>query len=406
VPLYAYKCVDRGRNTVKGVREATDARELARALQAEGLVAFAIAEAGAASSWLPQIGVTRAVLSRADLLVLLSNLEMLMSAGIDLNAALSALTKATKKKELKALIQQLHQAVQEGQGLAAALAKASATVPGFVVNSIRAGESGGKLREVLQKLAEHLTRFEKFRSELVSSLIYPAILLTMGGLFIILLATVVIPQFKPLFENAGAQLPFATQLVIGTSDLVLDHGVLLLGSAVGLILLVRSLLKRPHIALSVDRAKLALPAGAGDLVKRIEAARLTRLAALLLENGIPMAAALEHCRDAAGNRAVARALDEVTAKVREGSRFTLALSATGIIPGVYRDILEAGEEASQLEMVLTRVAEIAERETEIALKNFMAVFVPLLTIALGGIIGGVIVSVMLALLAANDLVLQ
>jgi general secretion pathway protein F len=119
-----------------------------------------------------------------------------------------------------------------------------------------------------------------------------------------------------------------------------------------------------------------------------------------------MVAALELCRGAAGNRAFAKALDEVTMKVREGSRFTLALSATGIIPGVYCDILEAGEEASQLEMVLTRVAEIAERETELALKNFMAVFVPVLTIALGGFVAGIIVSVMLALLAANDLVLQ
>jgi general secretion pathway protein F len=406
VPLFAYKCVDRGQKTVKGVREATDASALARALQAEGLIALAITEAAAAKSWLPQSGVTRAALSRADLILLLSNLEMLLSAGIDLNAALSSLVKATKKKELKALTQDLLQAVQKGQSLSAALAKATAKVPNFVVNSIRAGESGGQLREVLHKLAEHLTRFEKFRSDLMSSLIYPAILLAMGGLFIILLVVVVIPQFKPLFENAGAELPFITRLVLGASDLVLDHVVLLLLSAAGLILLIRNLLKKSHIALSLDRAKLALPFGAGDLMKKIEAARFTRLAALLLENGIPMVATLELCRDAAGNRVFARAIDAVTVKVREGSRFTLALSATGIIPGVYRDILEAGEEASQLEMVLTRVAEIAERETELALKNFMAVFVPLLTIALGGFVAGVIVSVMLALLGANELVLQ
>jgi general secretion pathway protein F len=406
VPRYAYKCVDRGQKMVKGVREATDASALARALQAEGLMALAITEAAAAKSWLPQSGVTRAALSRADLLLLLSNLEMLLSAGIDLNAALSSLVKATKKKELKALTQDLLQAVQKGQSLSAALAKATATVPNFVVNSIRAGESGGQLREVLRKLAEHLTRFEKFRSDLMSSLIYPAILLAMGGLFIILLVVVVIPQFKPLFENAGAELPFITRVVLGASDFVLDHAVLLLLSAAGLILPIRSLPKKPHIALSVDRAKLALPFGAGDLMKKIEAARFTRLAALLLENGIPMVATLELCRDAAGNRVFARAIDAVTVKVREGSRFTLALSATGIIPGVYRDILEAGEEASQLEMVLTRVAEIAERETELALKNFMAVFVPLLTIALGGFVAGIIVSVMLALLGANELVLQ
>src|SRR5262249_28931738 len=153
---------------------------------------------------------------------------------------------------------------------------------------IRAGESSGQLREVLQKLAEQLMRFEKFRSDLISSLIYPAILLGMGALFIIILVVVVIPQFKPLFEHAGAEFPFITRLVLGTSDFVVDHAVLLLSSAAGLLLLIRSLLKKPHIALSVDRIKLALPFGAGDLLKKIEAARFTRLAALLLENGIPM----------------------------------------------------------------------------------------------------------------------
>lgn len=259
---------------------------------------------------------------------------------------------------------------------------------------------------MLQKLSEHLTRFEKFRSDLVSSLIYPAILLTMAVLAIILLVVVVIPQFKPMFDNAGSQLPLITRIVIGASDLVLDNSVLLVLSGAALILLAGSLLKKPQIALYVDRARLGLPLGVGDLLRKIEAARFTRLAALLLANGITMISALELTREATGNRAFAKAIDQVAVKVREGARFTTALSATGIIPDLYRDILEAGEEASQLEMVLTRVAEMAERETELALRNFMAVFVPLLTMALGGFVAGIVASVMLALLSVNDLVLQ
>ncbi len=383
-------------------------RQLARVLQSEGLMALSIAETGTAKkSRLPSRAATaQQHLGRPDLILLLSNLEMLLSAGIDLNAALSALAKSTKKQRLQALIGELREAVQKGQSLSAALSKASARVPNFVVNSIRAGESGGHLREVLGKLAEHLSRFEKFRSDFVSSLIYPAILLTMAVLVIIVLVVVVIPQFKPLFENAGSELPFITRVVMGASDFLLGNAVLLLSFAAALILLSRRLVKKPHIAFYVDRAKLGLPFGAGNLSKVIEAARFARLAALLLENGVTMIATLELARDAAGNRAFAQAIDEVTMKVREGSRFAAALSSTGLIPGVYRDILEAGEEASQLEMVLTRVAEMAERETELALKNFMAVFVPVLTIALGGFVAGIMVSVMLALLSANELVLQ
>jgi type II secretory pathway component PulF len=407
VPTYSYKCVDRGQKIVRGTREAKHAIELARLLQSEGLMALSIAEAGTVrKSWLPQRAAAGDELSRSDLILFLSNLEMLLGAGVDLNAALSALAKSTKKKELQGLVRELRESVQKGRSFSDALSKTTARIPNVVVNSIRAGESGGQLREVLHKLSEHLTRFEKFRSDLVSSLIYPAILLAMAVLAIVLLVVVVIPQFKPLFEDAGSQLPLITRLVIGASDLVLDNSALLLLSGAGLILVVRSLLRRPRIGLYVDRAKLGLPFGAGDLLKRIEAARFTRLAALLLTNGITMIATLELTREATGNLAFAKAIDDVAVKVREGSRFTAALSATGIIPGLYRDILEAGEEASQLEMVLTRVAEMAERETELALKNFMAVFVPLLTMALGGFVASIVASVMLALLGANDLVLQ
>ena len=154
----------------------------------------------------------------------------------------------------------------------------------------------------------------------------------MAVLAIILLVVVVIPQFKPMFDNAGSQLPLITRIVIGASDLVLDNSVLLLLSGAALILLAGSLLKKPQIALYVDRARLGLPLGVGDLLRKIEAARFTRLAALLLANGITMISALELTREATGNRAFAKAIDQVAVKVREGARFTTALSATGIFP--------------------------------------------------------------------------
>jgi general secretion pathway protein F len=259
---------------------------------------------------------------------------------------------------------------------------------------------------VLAKLSDYLSRFEKFRSDLISSLIYPAILLVMALAAISILVTVVIPQFKPLFEDAGAELPLLTRLVVGTSDLVLNNALLLGAGAVVLVLLARWALMQPRAALALDRIKLGLPFGAGVLLKKIEAARFTRLMALLLENGVAILPALGLVREAAGNRSFAAAIDGVAERVREGGRFTAALSATALIPVAYREVLEAGEEASQLETVLGRVAGIAERETETALKNFMAAFVPVLTILLGGFVAVIIMSVLFALLSINDLALR
>jgi type II secretory pathway component PulF len=129
VPTYSYKCVDRGQKIVRGVREATHAVELARILQSEGLTALSIAEADATrKSWLPRRTATGGELSRADLILLLSNLEMLLRAGVDLNAALSALVKSTKKKELQDLIRELRESVQKGRSFSDALSKASVRI--------------------------------------------------------------------------------------------------------------------------------------------------------------------------------------------------------------------------------------------------------------------------------------
>jgi general secretion pathway protein F len=406
MPSFSYKCADASGKIVTGVREAAEASALARVLEAEGLTPLAIAERKGGVSGFLEAEPAQAALSRADLLLLISNLELLLGAGIDLNAALGSLAKSSQGRSLKALLGQVREAVQKGQALSDALAGSARAIPRFVIASIRAGETGGQLKSVLAKLSDYLSRFEKFRSDLISSLIYPAILLIMALAAILILVTVVVPQFKPLFEDAGAELPLLTRLVVGTSDLVLGNAALLGAGAAALALLARAGLRQPQLALAFDRIKLGLPFGAGSLLQKIEAARFTRLMALLLENGVAMLPALSLVREASGNRAFAAGIAAVAERVREGGRLAAALSATGLIPAAYAQVLEAGEEASQLETVLGRVAGIAERETETALKNFMAAFVPLLTILLGGFVALIIMSVLFALLSVNDLALR
>jgi general secretion pathway protein F len=407
MPSFSYKSAGPGGKVVKGVREASDANALAKMLEAEGLVPLSIAEStGSKLKWFEGTASSTGV-SRPELNLLISNLELLLGAGIDLNAALASLAKSAQKPKTKALLAQLRERVQKGQSLSEALGSGTGgSVPGFIVSSLRAGEQSGQLREVLAKLSDYLSRFEKFRSDLVSSLIYPAILLMMALSAIIILVTVVIPQFKPLFEDSGAELPLLTRIVVGTSDLFLGNTVLILAGAAALVLAGRYALRQSHLSLAFDKMKLGLPLGAGALLTRIEAARFTRLMALLLENGVPMLSALSLVREAAGNQFYAMTIDGVAARVREGTRFTAALSKTSLIPAAYQEVLEAGEEASQLETVLARVAGIAERETEVSLKNFMAAFVPLLTIVLGGIVAVIIMSVLFALLSINDLALR
>ena len=400
--MYAYKAVDAQGKVVKGKMQGNGVDDVMRALRSTGHTPISIATATSGFQGRKR----KSTLSDAELVLFLTNLQMLLSAGIDLNAALGALLKSARSLRLKTLAGEVRASVQKGDPLSAALLTSTVGVPTFVTSSIRAGEAGGQLKRVLGRLCDHVSRFERFRSELLSALIYPVILLVMAAVSIAVLVTVVIPQFKPLFEGAGSELPFMTRLVVGVSDAVTAHGLALTIVALLIALLCERAIRIPRFAKALDQTKLRLPLGLGDLLTRIEAARFCRLLALLLESGVPLVQSLTLIRDATGNLAVRASIETVSLKVQEGRRLAFALTATPILPEAYRDILEVGEEASQLEFVLARVSEMAEQETEMSLKRFMAVFVPALTIGLGGLVAVIIMSVLLALLSANELVLQ
>ncbi|WP_127077252.1 type II secretion system F family protein [Rhodomicrobium lacus] len=403
---YIYKGVDRSNKIVRGTREASDKVALVKSLQADGIIPISIGERVEKTGWELGWKLSTPSIRESEILYLISNLELLLGAGVDLNAALGALSKSTKNPKIARLAKELREHVQKGQRLSSALSSIDGTVPSFVVNSIRAGENSGQLQHVLKRLAEYLSRFQQFKSNIVSSLIYPIILLIMAVVSIVILISVVIPQFKPLFEDAGVDLPLITRFFVWASDFLSNNSGLLILISIIFFILLRTTIRRPRIALLIDKVKFRLPLGAGQLLKKVEAARFARLMALMLENGVSMLTALALVRDAAGNKWFSYNIEIVAKKIREGERLTRALSVAGMIPDTYQEILEAGEEASQLEIVLARVADIAERETEISLKNFMAAFVPLLTIGLGGFVALVIMSVLLALLSVNDLALR
>ncbi|MDX2264099.1 MAG: type II secretion system F family protein [Hyphomicrobiales bacterium] len=406
MPLYDYTAIDAANKSIKGVVDAESEAAAARRLFDQGAAPLTLSRRQDGGSTLHlRLRLNQTSLHRRDLVDVLSYLSMLLTAGMTLPQAIGAAGRLTQRPAVKAFLSRVQALVQKGQPLSQALGDAGAGLAPFIVDTIKAGELSGQLTACLGALEAQLKRTEEFRSELISALIYPAILFVMAAASLMLLFLVVIPEFRPLFDNAQQSLPPVTRAVLAASEWFEHYAlavfVFLCSVFAGFQLYIRTTAGR----LWWDEAQRRAPLGIGYVVTRIHAGASARLLGLLLSNGVPLLTALNACASAVANRAVERDLAAAALRVREGERLAAALGDTRTFPDVCLDLIRVGEDASNLTWALGRVADLCETEVDRTLKRLTAAFVPVITIVMGALIAGVIASVLLALLSANQLAL-
>jgi general secretion pathway protein F len=303
---------------------------------------------------------------------------------------------------MRTILTQLRDAVRDGSPFAAALAQHPRSFPRLYVGLIRAGESGGMLAATLARLAELLERQRALKATVVSALIYPAILVVTGIGAIVMLLTQVLPQFTPLFAQAGAALPPATAFVVGLGAFVSNYGLYALLFLVALVVTARQALKRPSVRVVWDRWMLRVPV-LGPLSREVLAARLSRTLGTLLQNGVPLVAALGIVVDVIDNTAGEAALRSATESAKGGAGLSRPLQAAGIFPLRMVYLLRLGEETAQLGPMALRAAEIHEEQSRLGIQRLVSLMVPVLIIVIGGAVAGIVSSLMLAMLSLNDL---
>jgi general secretion pathway protein F len=267
---------------------------------------------------------------------------------------------------------------------------------------VRAGEASGQLAPTLERLAELIERQQSLASSITSAMIYPSLLLVAAIASIALLLTQVLPQFVPMFEQSGAKLPASTQFLIDAGNAVSSYGLhamLLLGV---LLMVGRALLRRPGPRRLTDRVLLRVPIF-GGLLREVLAARFTRVLGTLLVNGVSLIAALGVVREAVGNTAAVAALDLATNSARDGGGLSGVLAEGNIFPPRTIHLLRLGEENAQLGPIALRAAAIHEERTRLATQRLVALLVPAITILMGLAVGGIVASLMTAMLSLNDL---
>ncbi len=267
---------------------------------------------------------------------------------------------------------------------------------------IRAGEAGGNLAEVLTRLSEYMESSQELKSTVSTALIYPAILLVMSVVSLLVMLIFVVPQFTEMFESAGKALPVSTQIVVGLAEILRSYWWLLLGIVVTVYYYLHFQLVNPGSKKVWDGRFLAIPLF-GNIILSKETANFTRTLGTLLTNGVSLLAALAIARETVDNLVLVDAIADVQEQVKQGKLMSAALLEKNCLPKMALQMIKTGEETGRLEEMLLRVATVYDKQLKTAIQRLLAVLEPALILSLGLMIAGIIVSILLAILSVNDL---
>jgi len=393
--VFSYRATTREGTIVEGVVEAPDEMTVVERLRNTGVIPIKIAA--------PREGIKRQFTlksSKGDLLTFTTELSALLGAGLPLDRSLNILSDISESREMKGIIQSILKSIREGSSFSDALMRHPRVFPKIYVNMIRAGEAGGVLDVVLDKLNEFLESSKELKDHIFSAMIYPAILTATGGVSIIVLLTYVLPKFSVIFAELGSSLPLSTQVVLAFSSFLQSFWWVALLVVTAAWFILRNYVKSPAGRYNWDSFKLKL---LGEVITKIETARFSRTLGTLLKSGVPLLQALNNSKDVIGNQVIASAIDRVSKGAKEGKGIAGPLSDAGVFPPLALSMIKVGEETGQLDTMLMKVASTYEKGLRLAVKRFVSFLEPAMILGMGLVIGFIVVSMLMAIFSITEL---
>jgi type II secretion system protein F len=398
---FFYKAATTGGQTVEGSMEGRDEMAVVRSLHQMGYIPVRIAPAlqngeGGRFFLFPQrVGMK-------GLLTFTQELSILISAGLPIDRSLQILGALTENPRLKRVVQDVLSRIEGGNSLAEALGNHPRIFSKLYVNMVKAGESGGFLEIILSRLAKYLQTSKEIRDYLISVMIYPLILTAVSGLSILILVTFVIPRFAKIFSDMGQAIPLPTQIMLSLSQAVRDYWWAGAGILVLIYFALRAYKQDEERKFRWDRFKLRWIA-VGNLIKKVEVARFARTLATLLQSGVPILPALNLVKEISQNLAISRAIAQIHDRLREGKAIAKTLEETRVFPPLAMHMIGVGEETGRLDEMLSKVAETYEENVQTTVKRLVSLLEPLLILVMGGVVGFIVISMLLAIFSINDI---
>src|SRR6185369_7407288 len=401
---FSYQARDAAGRIVSGVQDAINEDNAIASLMGRGLMVLSLQKKAEASRKKKNSGSVK----ETDLVLFTRQLATMIEAGISLVQALTALYEQCdpkRQRNLRAVISDITMRVQGGDTFHESIAKHPRVFDRLFVSMVKAGEAGGLLSEILDRLAGFLEASARLRKKVKSAMTYPVIVISIAFLITTFLIVRVVPVFGEIFKDFGAKLPAPTQFLIDLSDFIRAKWYFLVLGIGGTIFGIRAFLRSKRGSQLSDRWKLKLPVF-GPLVHKICMSRFARTFAQLIRSGVPILEVLDIVGGSSGNHVVETAIKEVGADVEKGDNLSVSLSRKSIFPPMLLRMVAAGEATGKIDTMLEKMADFWDEEIEAMLDALTSLIEPMLIVFLGVIVGGIVIAMFLPIFKLNEVVSQ
>lgn len=334
-------------------------------------------------------------ISLKDMVIFSRQFASMIEAGVAMLRALNVMTDQTQNLRLRKALFQVRYDIEQGSTLSDALEAHPKIFDRLYISMVRAGEAGGVLEQVLNRLAIFMEERSRLTQQVKAAMTYPVVVMLIAvGVFYAML-TLVLPTFSGLFNSLGSELPAYTQLLIKTSDFLRSwYMLVLIASVVGISWTLKNWYLTKEGKFTIDFTLLQLPV-LGDIIRKVAVARFTRTFGTLIRSGVPIVTALEVVKDSAGNAVLAKAVEAIQAKVQEGGTISGPLGESKLFPQMVTQMVAIGEETGQLENMLEKVADFYDVEVNTAVEGLTSLMEPLMIVTLGGLVGAIVIGMYL-----------
>jgi type IV pilus assembly protein PilC len=388
MPVFVYDGTTPRGVKVSGERTAESKAALTAVLRRERITPNKIKEKGKEFA-LPTFGAPK--VTAKDLAIFFRQFSVMIDSGLPLVQCLEILAGNQENVTFQKVLTDVRSRVESGSTLANAMREHPKTFDQLTVNMIEAGETGGILDTILQRLAGYVEKAVKLRAAVKSALIYPVAVLGIAGLVITLLLWKVVPIFANMFAAMGVDLPLPTRIVVGLSTFIGRFGWVFIVVGVGVFYGFRRIYAAPEGKYAIDKALLRFPV-IGDLLRKIAVARFTRTLGTLITSGVPLLESMDITARTSGNAVVERAILGVRKAVEEGRTITDPLKESEVFPNMVVQMIAVGEQTGAMDAMLQKIADFYEAEVDDAVKNMLTLLEPIIISVLGVSIGGIVIS--------------
>jgi len=405
MPVFVWEGTNPAGKKVNGELEARDMQSVFNALKRKHIVPNAkkIREKGKGLEMEIKIPGMGPKVQPKDVVIFTRQFATMIDAGLPIVQGLDILAKSTQNAAFKKVLQGVKEEVEQGSTLAEALHKFPAVFDDLYVNMVTAGESGGILDIILERLAVQLEKTMKLKRELKTAMIYPSVVVAAAVIVTSVLLVFVIPTFSELFADFGSALPLPTQMTINLSDFVVANWFLIFGGMFALLFFFFRFKKTPRGKEVLDPIFLKLPVF-GDIIKKVAVARFTRTLGTMLTSGVPILDALAICARTAGNKVVEVDVQRSRLAISEGKSIVEPLSESIIFPPMVVSMIGVGEQTGQVDAMLNKIADFYEDEVDNAVGAMKQLIEPVMILFLGVLIGALVISMYLPIFKMGAIV--